>query len=209
MPNYRESNFEERQVLCLKGRCHASFNYSKETGYEKRSFLIVQNGRITVTIQCINVTYSSKTQVIVEPSSNASYNCIILGLCNPLIISISRSIFRRSSLHVHLTNFAANFRPVLFSAQMYTVPQVPLLIRHTFECNLINLKMYMFTDLPSQLFFRYIINILWIHIVLYFDHPIWETFFDFCKNKERPNKKLKQNKIVNIENCSNRLCKVS
>lgn len=73
-------------------------------------------------------TYSSSTHVIVVPSSKASYNWMMRGLCKPLIISISRSIFRRSSLHVHLTNLAAKRKPVVFSLHVYTVPYVPLFI---------------------------------------------------------------------------------
>lgn len=73
-------------------------------------------------------TYSSSTHVIVVPSSKASYNWMMRGLCKPLIISISRSILRRSSLHVHLTNLAAKRKPVVFSLHVYTVPYVPLFI---------------------------------------------------------------------------------
>lgn len=71
-------------------------------------------------------TYNSKTQIILEPSSYASYNWIIRGWCKPLMISISRSIFRRSSLHVTLTYLAANRKFVAFSVHTNTVPNVPL-----------------------------------------------------------------------------------
>lgn len=125
------ADLSNKNGACLFGQYIVFFDdpfkqFAALNSSPKKRIYIIEYRFFLKMLARMSSTYNSKTQIIVEPSSYASYNWIILGWCNPLMISISRSILRRSSLHVTLTNFAASWRPVVFSLHKYTVPYVPL-----------------------------------------------------------------------------------